>query len=169
MTPWLRAACTPVTTRFVQRRATKACCRVDAARHAWGRRGLEWAKSIDGAGHAEVSLSLSLRRFNIGSSFELSSTLAAMGMPSAFGAGADFSGMTGTKDLFVTAVVHQAVLDVNESGAEASAATAVVMAEKGMPAYVPMRVDRPFYVMIRDHESGAVLFVAHVRNPAQAA
>jgi serpin B len=124
----------------------------------------EWAKSIDGAGYAEVSLSLP--RFKIGSSFELSSTLAAMGMPSAFGAGADFSGMTGTKDLSVTAVVHQAVLDVNESGAGASAATAVVMNEMGMPAYVPMRVDRPFYVMIRDHKSGAVLFVAHVRNPA---
>lgn len=127
----------------------------------------EWAKSIDAAGWAEVSLSLP--RFRIGSSFELSSTLAAMGMPSAFGAGADFSGMTGTKDLFVTAVVHQAVLDVNESGAEASAATAVVMTEKGMPAYVPMRVDRPFFVMIRDHKSGAVLFVAHVRNPASRA
>jgi serpin B len=124
----------------------------------------EWAKSIDAAGWAEVSLSLP--RFKIGSSFELSSTLAAMGMPSAFGAGADFSGMTGTKDLFVSAVVHQAVLDVNESGAEASAATAVVMTDKGMPAYVPMRVDRPFYVMIRDHKSGAVLFVAHVRTPA---
>jgi serine protease inhibitor len=40
------------------------------------------------------------------------------------------------------------------------------MNEMGMPAYVPMRVDRPFYVMIRDHKSGAVLFVAHVRNPA---
>ncbi len=122
-----------------------------------------WSEGIDHAGYAEVSLSLP--RFRVGSAFELSSTLAKLGMPSAFGSAADFSGMTGARDLQISSVVHQAVLEVNESGAEASAATAVVMNERAMAVHASMRVDRPFYVMLRDHKSGAVLFVSHVRDP----
>lgn len=123
-----------------------------------------WSAAIDAAESTMVTLSLP--RFKVNGSFGLAPTLAAMGMPSAFTRAADFSGIDGTKELLLSAVVHQAVLDVYESGAEASAATAVAMGIKGLarPALV-MRVDRPFYVMIRDHKTGAVLFVAHVRNP----
>lgn len=123
-----------------------------------------WSAAIDAA--ESTTVTLSLPRFKVNGSFGLAPTLAAMGMPSAFTRAADFSGIDGTKELLISAVVHQAVLDVYESGAEASAATAVAMGTKGLALPVRvMRVDRPFYVMIRDHKTGAVLFVAHVRNP----
>jgi serpin B len=122
-----------------------------------------WSRAIEGGGHAAVDLSLP--KFKIGSSFQLAKTLGEMGMPTAFLPSADFGAMTGESKLHISAVVHQAVLDVNESGAEASAATAVVMADEAAHLAVRMRVDRPFYVMIRDRKSGALLFAAHVRNP----
>jgi serpin B len=123
-----------------------------------------WSAAIDAA--ESTAVSLALPRFKVNGNFGLAPTLAAMGMPLAFSRAADFSGIDGTKKLYVSAVVHQAVLDVFESGAEASAATAVAMGIKGLvrSPHV-MKVDRPFYVMIRDHKTGAVLFVAHVRNP----
>lgn len=123
-----------------------------------------WSAAIDAAEDSVVSLALP--RFKVSGNFGLAPTLAAMGMPLAFSRAADFSGIDGTKKLYVSAVIHQAVLDVFESGAEASAATAVAMGIKSAARSVrAMIVDRPFYVMIRDHKSGAVLFVAHVRNP----
>jgi serpin B len=96
-------------------------------------------------------------------------TLAAMGMPTAFSAGADFSGMDGRKDLFISDVIHQAFVDVNEEGTEAAAATAVVMrlaAAPGNPAPVPVfRADHPFIFLIRDDETGTILFMGRIANP----
>lgn len=122
-----------------------------------------WSRAIDGGGHAAVDLSLP--KFKIGSSFQLGKTLAEMGMPTAFLPAADFGAMATGGKLFISSVVHQAMLDVSESGAEAAAATAVVMSDESARMTVRMRVDRPFYVMIRDRKSGALLFAAHVRNP----
>ena len=70
-----------------------------------------------------------LPRFKTETSFELKSRLSAMGMTDAFRFGrADLSGMDGTKNLFISAVIHKAYVDVNETGTEAAAATAVVVA-----------------------------------------
>lgn len=123
-----------------------------------------WSATLDAA--ESTTVSLALPRFKVNGSFALAKTLAAMGMPLAFARQADFSGIEAKKELYVSAVVHQAVLDVYEAGAEAAAATAVVMTTKGisLPRHT-MTVDRPFYVMLRDRKSGAMLFVAHVRNP----
>ncbi len=126
-----------------------------------------WTTALDAA--AESTVTLTMPRFKIGSTFGLAPTLSAMGMPMAFSRDADFSGIDGKKDLYVQAVVHRAVLDVYETGAEAAAATAVVMGTKGLviPAH-KMTVDRAFYVLIRDRKSGALLFLAHVRDPKSA-
>jgi serpin B len=89
-----------------------------------------------------------------------------MGMPAAFTGGADFSGMTGKKDLFISDVVHKAFVSVDEEGTEAAAATAVVMAESAAPAEpVQVTVDHPFIFLIRDTETGTVLFVGRVLDP----
>ncbi|HEY54450.1 MAG TPA: serpin family protein, partial [Caldilineae bacterium] len=69
-----------------------------------------------------------LPKFKATSSFSLSETLAAMGMKDVFGA-ADFSGMTGKRDLFISEVLHKAFIEVNEEGSEAAAATAVLVAK----------------------------------------
>jgi len=108
---------------------------------------------------------LSMPKFKYESSLKLAETLAAMGMPAAF-ARADFSGMDGTRELFISEVVHKAFVAVDEQGTEAAAATAVII-EKGLGP-VPQaefRADRPFIFLIRDIESGAVLFVGRVLNP----
>jgi serpin B len=109
---------------------------------------------------------VSLPRFTMRCGFELSETLQAMGMTDAFDDAADFSGIDGTRSLYISAVFHQAFVDVNEQGTEAAAATAVVMAPKGLPPPVPtFRADHPFVFLIRDNHTGSVLFVGRVVNP----
>ena len=99
----------------------------------------------------------------------LGRTLAAMGMPTAFSGNADFSGMDGTKNLLISDVIHQAFVDVNEEGTEAAAATAVVMklaAAPGNPDPVPVfRADHPFIFIIRDDDTGSILFMGRVVDP----
>lgn len=99
----------------------------------------------------------------------LGRTLAAMGMPTAFSGNADFSGMDGTKNLLISDVIHQAFVDVNEEGTEAAAATAVVMKLAVAPANpepVPVfRADHPFIFLIRDDDTGSILFMGRVVDP----
>ncbi|MFC2070485.1 serpin family protein, partial [Chloroflexota bacterium] len=78
-------------------------------------------------------VSLSMPKFEYESEFGLKNTLAAMGMPIAFSGDADFSGMTGSKDLFIDEVIHKAFVSVDEAGTEAAAATAVIMKLTAMP------------------------------------
>ena len=111
-------------------------------------------------------VTLTMPLFEFESEFSLSDTLAGMGMSDAFGAGADFSGMTGSRDLWISEVVHKAFVSVDEEGTEAAAATAVVMLESG-PTKEPIAVtvDRPFIFLIRDTGTGTVLFLGRVSNP----
>jgi serpin B len=110
---------------------------------------------------------LSLPKFSFESGLGLAKTLIQMGMPSAFG-NADFSGMTGDRALFISDVLHKAFVAVDEKGTEAAAATAVIMAELAAPVEdepIVMKLDRPFIFMIRDQETGTILFVGRVLNP----
>jgi len=112
------------------------------------------------------NVALTMPKFEFESEFSLKDTLAAMGMPIAFSIAADFSGMTGEPDLFIAEVVHKAFVSVDESGTEAAAATAVVMQLKGMPQQpIEVTVDRPFIFLIRDIQTGSILFVGRVVNP----
>ena len=100
-------------------------------------------------------------------SFGLRDALQQMGMGSAFGSDADFSGIDGARDLYISDVVHKAFVAVDEAGTEAAAATAVLMermnAVVGQP--VQFTADRPFIFLIRDNASGTVLFLGRVLNP----
>ncbi len=120
---------------------------------------------VDKLDRQEVALTMPKFEFDAG--FGLNDALRAMGMEDAFSEAADFSGMTGTTELFISSVIHKAFVSVDEEGTEAAAATAVVMAEKAMPAEpVEVTVDRPFTFTIRDIETGAVLFVGRVLDPS---
>lgn len=116
------------------------------------------------------NVSLTLPRFRATASLGLEKVLGQMGMPTAFQQmGADLSGMDGTRDLFISAVVHKAVVDVAEEGTEAAAATAVVVAMRsGMEVIdrVAVTIDHPFLFLIRDEATGCILFVGRVVNPA---
>ncbi len=112
-------------------------------------------------------VSVFLPKFKMTSQFRLSETLASMGMPDAFGGNADFSGIDGTKDLFFSAVIHKAFVDVNEEGTEAAAATAAVISLTSAPSTPPptFRADHPFVFLIHDIHSGAILFLGRIVNP----
>jgi serpin B len=118
---------------------------------------------------AYTKVVLTMPKFKTESEFSLSSTLSAMGMPIAFATSADFSGMDGTTDLYISDVVHKAFVDVSESGTEAAAATGVILeAESAQEPEPPVvvTVDRPFVFFIRDIETGAILFVGRVADPS---
>ena len=119
---------------------------------------------VDGIETDYVTLTIPLFEFE--SEFNLGDTLAGMGMPDAFDDRADFSGMTGSKDLGISRVVHKAYVSVDEMGTEAAAATGVVTAASG-PGKEPIAVtvDRPFIFLIRDIGTGTVLFLGRVSNP----
>ena len=109
---------------------------------------------------------LSFPKFEFESEIGLAQTLAEMGMPTAFSDGADFSGMTGTKDLFISDVFHKAFVSVDEEGTEAAAATAVVMKMTSAPENpLSLDVDRPFLFLIRDHQTNSILFLGRVVEP----
>ncbi len=110
---------------------------------------------------------LTMPKFEFESEFSLVNTLAAMGMPVAFSGAADFSGMTGARDLFISDILHKAFVSVDEAGTEAAAATAVIMSLTAAPEQpVEVTLDHPFIFLIRDIETGAVLFVGRVANPS---
>ncbi len=112
-------------------------------------------------------VALTMLKFSYQSEFSLAKTLAALGMPAAF-VDADFAGMDGARELFISDVFHKAFVAVDEAGTEAAAATAVVVAKTAAPAYdVELTIDRPFVYMIRDVETGAILFVGRVVDPSQ--
>jgi serpin B len=113
---------------------------------------------------------VTIPRFKSTQEFELSNALRALGMPQAFGGGADFSGMTGKRDFAISAVIHKAFVDVNEEGTEAAAATAVTMRALAMRAPGPpspvFRADHPFVFLIRDNGSRSILFMGRMTVPA---
>jgi len=109
---------------------------------------------------------VSLPRFKMTSEFSLAETLGSMGMPDAFSAKADFSGMTSNRELFISAVVHKAYVEVNEEGTEAAAATGVTMQLTSIPAPPPVfKADHPFVFLIRDNQTGSILFIGRTANP----
>lgn len=120
-------------------------------------------------GHRKVNVFLP--KFKTEQTFELVSALADLGMRSAFHPGsADFSGITGRRDLYINTAVHKAFVEVDEAGTEAAAATAIGMRMSLAPMDRPediviFRADHPFIYMIQDDLSGAILFMGKVVNP----
>jgi len=114
-------------------------------------------------------MQLSLPKFSFSTDFDLKERLSAMGMPDAFDpARADFSGMTGGRDLYIDTVLHKAFVAADEKGTEAAAATAVIMMPtSAMLPDITLTIDRPFMFAIRDLPSGQILFVGRVLNPVE--
>jgi len=120
-----------------------------------------WLTSIP-----EEAVHVCLPRFTITwGTTDLAPHLSRMGMRDAFIPGsADFSGMDGTRRLFIGLVLHKTFIDVNEKGTEAAAATAVLM-KKGPQPHI-FRADHPFIFLIRENETGSILFLGRLADPA---
>jgi serpin B len=111
---------------------------------------------------------LSMPKFKVEATFQLAEALRGLGMRDAFEPGlADFSGMDGTRSLFIGQVIHKSFVAVDEAGTEAAAATAVILpASAPIEQPVVLNLDHPFVFLIRDNATGAILFVGRVINPA---
>ncbi len=97
--------------------------------------------------------------------------LQALGIKDAFiGGEADFSGMDGTRELFIHDVVHKAFVDVNEEGTEAAAATGVTVGITSVQPEPPVfRADHPFLFLIREKTTDSLLFMGRLSEPEEAA
>lgn len=111
------------------------------------------------------NISLTLAKFNFGSEFSLKQALSDLGMPVAFDpTQADFSGITDViESLYIQDALHKAYVVVDEEGTEAAAAGAVIINPGSMPKTVT--IDRPFIFLIRDVQTGTILFLGRVMNP----
>ena len=121
----------------------------------------EWKKSL-----RKRRVKIYIPKFKFETKYFMKNTLSNLGMPTAFTNSADFSGMTGTKDLKIDKVIHQAFIEVNEEGTEAAAATGVKFAMTSRPPPTPIfKADHPFIFIIQQKETGNILFMGRVNNP----
>ena len=129
--------------------------------------GLTWARYtnlIDAQRSAEVCITMPA--FKMEYETELQDILAAMGMPSAFGASANFTGITDDAALCIGQVIHKTLVDVDEKGTEAAAVTVVgmKMTSAGPSETVYFTADRPFIFAIRETSTNALLFIGNKVN-----
>ena len=134
--------------------------------------GESLAAIVDGLDYELVRLTMP--KFETESAFSLSDTLKAMGMPDAIDdSAADFSGMDGRSCevrgdicLLISDVLHKAFVSVDEAGTEATAATAVMVGEtravEADPEPIELTIDRPFIFLIRDRDTGSLLFLGRI-------
>lgn len=125
----------------------------------------EWLAQLDKQRVQKVDLYLP--KFKFETSYDLVPAFQKMGMKDAFDTMADFRGMGWPKgDLWISQIKHKAFVEVNEEGTEAAAATAVEMATKSIRMNPPVfRADHPFIFIIRDNQSGTILFMGRIVNP----
>lgn len=117
----------------------------------------------------EQEVALVLPKFEFRTQAGLRDALQALGMRTAFDAeSADFSAMSTEEQLYISDVVHEAYVAVDEEGTEAAAATAVIVRAAGLPAQpVELVIDRPFIFALRDLGTGALLFLGRVIDPTK--
>jgi serpin B len=118
----------------------------------------EWKNEL-----REERVDVFIPKFTFKTKYSMKEYLKEMGMQLAFTPGAaDFSGIDGTKNLFIDMIIHQAYVEVNEEGTEAAAATGVVIPVSMVPQF---RADHPFIFLIQERETGNILFLGRVVNP----
>ena len=116
------------------------------------------------AGLAPESLQIGIPRFSYDTGMSLKDVLKSMGMERAFTGAAEFGPMS-DRDLYIDDVMHKTRIEVKEEGAKAAAVTSVEMKLTAMP--MSLILDSPFLYLIRDRQTGAVLFVGVVEEPVE--
>ena len=111
---------------------------------------------------------LKVPKFQVKGTIPLTKHLTDLGMSEMFGRYSNFSGIDGTRDMYVSEVMHQVLIEVNEEGAEATVATVAVGKLRCDPeSSVEFRVDKPFIFLVRDRLTGILLFLGRVRCPSE--
>jgi serpin B len=125
-----------------------------------------WIGELD-----ERDVDLKLPRFTAKTALDLRAPLKAMGIRKAFQGDADFSGMTGSPDLYIGQAIQKAWIETSEKGSEAAAVTVIEMFWKkghaGPPPPPPVvfHADHPFMYLIRDVKTDEILFIGRVVKP----
>jgi serpin B len=121
----------------------------------------EWIELMEA-----TDVNVQLPRFTFETKYFMKEDLAEMGMPTAFTDAADFSGMNTEDSLFIDKVIHQAFIEVNEKGTEAAAATGVsVKLSAAVSPQKTFNADHPFVFLIRDVDTGVIMFMGRVTDP----
>lgn len=118
----------------------------------------------------ETGTDLYLPKFEFTNDFALANQLRSLGVVDAFDpVRADFSGMTGQRDLYLSDTFHKTYISVDEEGTCAAAVTEqdFILINGILDVFIPIHIDRPFIFVIRDVESGQILFIGRVLNPVQ--
>lgn len=112
-------------------------------------------------------VTLALPRFKFEWKKSLVDVLRQMGIADLFDPEkADLSGIAGTGGLYVSEVIHQTFVALDEMGTEAAAATAVAISGSGLPPPpISVKVDRPFLFAIRETSTGQIVFLGRVVDP----
>jgi serpin B len=114
----------------------------------------------------ENNVDIYLPKFKVETEYQLNDYLIDLGMVTPFTTSADFSGMNGYKELFISRVVHKAFIEVNEEGTEAAAATAVIMERLSIePEKIVFDCNHPFMYLIQHKQTGTILFMGTINNP----
>jgi serpin B len=126
----------------------------------------KWEEWLNAFGNAPGDVKLP--RFKMDYENSLNQALTDLGMGVAFTPGANFGGLRAERDVFISEVKHKAVVEVNEEGTEAAAATSVglqLTSVRVEPQRFTFVADRPFLMAIRDSQTGAILFMGAVMEP----
>lgn len=114
------------------------------------------------------SVTLTIPKFTMTRDLNLAGALKAMGIKQAFEPDqADFSGIDGQHDLYISGVVHKAYVSVDEKGTEAAAATGAIAGATAMRLSKAFTADHPFVFLIRNTRSGAILFMGRLDDPTK--
>lgn len=125
----------------------------------------EWTSNLN-----RQQVNVLFPKFTTTQNLDLKKILKDLGMLDAFAENADFSGMEPKKELYITDALHKAFIDVDEVGTEAAAATAVSVGVTSSPPpkVVPVfRADHPFFYLIKDNQTGSILFMGRLTKPAE--
>lgn len=118
----------------------------------------------------DAKVLLYLPKFKYGSEFKLVEALKALGVNDAFDDKADFSALSPEDGLYISDIIQQSHIGLDENGVEAAAYTMVMISKMSMPIElektVELKFNRPFLFSIKA-ENGAILFIGVCDNPAQ--
>ncbi|MEZ4907335.1 MAG: serpin family protein [Saprospiraceae bacterium] len=117
------------------------------------------------SGFYHVTMNVTVPKFKIEYKNEISKILSDLGMPIAFTSMADFSGINGFGNLFISRVIHQSFVEVDEAGTEAAAATVVEVLYNSIQDNYFV-ADKPFVFVIKENKTNSILFIGKLMDPS---